>query len=276
MPNEPSSFSTDFFVEAGERDPVKAARDPARPLPKRFYKEATVGDADGGFSVLLDGRPVNTPAKRRVVAPWRDLAEALAGEWATQGEFVDPSTMPLTKLANSALDGVAQQMAEVEAELVKYAASDLICYRAGEPESLAAAQRAAWDPLIAFARDRLGARLVLAEGVMFAAQPEESLAAMAAAVRAWVGEGQGAPFRLGALHVMTTLTGSLVIALAKALKEMGLVEAWAAAHIDEDFQMRSWGEDAEALARRAARFREMSAASFLADCATGPAGAPKV
>ena len=116
--------------------------------------------------------------------------------------------MPLTKLLNSAIDGVAEQMAEVEAEVVKYAASDLICYRAGEPESLVAAQSAAWDPLIAFARDRLGARLALAEGVMFVEQPQAALDAIAKAVRAHVGEGPGAPLRLAALHVMTTLTGS--------------------------------------------------------------------
>ncbi|MGJ0509762.1 MAG: ATP12 family chaperone protein [Methylocystis sp.] len=267
MPKDRSSFETDFFVESGERDPVKAARDPARPLPKRFYKEATVGEADGGFSILLDGRPVNTPARRRVVVPWRPLAEALAGEWAGQGETIDPSTMPLTKLVNSALDGVAHQMPAVEAELVKYGGSDMLCYRAAEPESLVAAQRAAWDPLLAFARDKLGARLGLAEGVMFAAQPEESLAALAAAVRAYVGEGPGAPLRLAALHVMTTLTGSLILALAKSLKAIDLAEAWAAAHIDEDFQMRTWGEDAEALERRAARFKEMAAAAFVSDCA---------
>lgn len=266
MPNEPTGFDADFFVPESERDPVKAARDPARPLPKRFYKEAGVGEAEGGFSVLLDGRPVNTPAKRRVIVPSRDLADALAAEWAGQGERVDPSTMPLTKLVNSASDGVARQMAEVEAELVKYAGSDLICYRAGEPESLAAAQRAAWDPLLAFARDRLGARMTLAESVMFAAQPEESVAALAAAVRAHVGEGAAAHLRLASLHVMTTLTGSLILALAKALNELELDAAWAAAHVDEDFQMRAWGEDAEALARRAARFREMAAAAFVSQC----------
>ncbi|MGE5388689.1 MAG: ATP12 family protein, partial [Hyphomicrobiales bacterium] len=104
MPKAPSGFDADFFVPDSERDPVKAARDPARQLPKRFYKEATVGAADGGFSILLDGRPVNTPAKRRIVVPSRDLAEALAAEWAGQGEAIDPSTMPLTKLVNSALD----------------------------------------------------------------------------------------------------------------------------------------------------------------------------
>jgi chaperone required for assembly of F1-ATPase len=267
MAKEPTGFDADFFVPEGERDSVKAARDPARPLPKRFYKEAGVAGAEGGFGVLLDGRPVNTPAKRRVVVPWRPLAEAMAAEWAAQGETIDPATMPLTKIVNSALDGVADRMAEVEAELVRYAGSDMICYRAGDPESLAAAQRAAWDPLVAFARDRLGARLALAEGVMFATQSEAALAALAAAVRAYVGEGQGAALRLTALHVMTTLTGSLAIALAKSLNEIDLATAWAAAHIDEDFQMRTWGEDAEALARRETRFREMTAAAFVADCA---------
>jgi chaperone required for assembly of F1-ATPase len=267
MAKDPTGFDADFFVPEGERDPVKAARDAARPLPKRFYKEASVAEAQGGFGILLDGRPVNTPAKRRVVVPWRPLAEAMAAEWAAQGETIDPATMPLTKLVNSALDGVADHMAEVEAELARYAASDMICYRAGDPESLVAAQRTAWDPLVGFVRDRVGARLALAEGVMFATQPEEALAALAAAVRAWVGEGQGAALRLTALHVMTTLTGSLSIALAKALNEIDLATAWGAAHIDEDFQMRTWGEDAEALARRENRFCEMTAAAFVADCA---------
>ncbi|WP_442754187.1 ATP12 family chaperone protein [Methylocystis sp. JAN1] len=266
MPNEPTGFDADFFVPESERDPVKAARDPARPLPKRFYKQATVGEAEGGFSILLDGRPVNTPAKRRVVVPSRELAEALAAEWAAQGEKIDPAAMPLTKLVNTTIDGVAQQMEAVEAELVKYAGSDMICYRAGEPESLAAAQRAAWDPLLAFARDRLGARLTLAEGVAFAAQPAATIEALSAAIRADVGEGPGAALRLAALHVMTTLTGSLILALAKSLNEIDLAAAWAAAHIDEDFQMRAWGEDAEALARREARFKEMAAAAFVSDC----------
>lgn len=273
MAKEPTGFDADFFVPEGERDPVKAARDPARPLPKRFYKEAGVSEADGGFGVLLDGRPVNTPARRRVVVPWLPLAEALAGEWAAQGETIDPATMPLTKLVNSALDGVADHMAEVEAELVRYGGSDLICYRAGDPESLVAAQSAAWDPLVGFARDRLGARLALAEGVMFAAQPEAALEAFAAAVRAYVGEGAGASLRLTALHVMTTLTGSLTLGLAKALNEIDLATAWTAAHIDEDFQMRTWGADAEALARRESRLREMTAAAFVADCAAGASSA---
>jgi chaperone required for assembly of F1-ATPase len=172
--------------------------------------------------------------------------------------------MPLTKLMNTALDGVAGQMAEVEAEVAKYAASDLICYRAGAPESLAAAQSSAWDPLVAFARDRLGAKLALAEGVMFIEQPQEALDAFARAVRDYVGEGPSAPLRLAALHVMTTLTGSAIIALATALRKLDAAAAWAAANVDEDWQMRAWGADAEALARRAERLKEFEAAATLA------------
>jgi len=265
---EENDLGADIFVTAGEREPVKAARDPARPLPKRFYERATVGAAADGFEVLLDGRPVNTPARRRLKVPSRALAEALAAEWAAQGETIDPSTMPLTRLANTALDGVADQMSAVEAELVKYAASDLICYRAGEPEGLVAAQANAWDPVVAFVRDRLGGRLALAEGVMFVAQSEATLAALTAAVRHWMGQGPAAAFRLAALYEMTTLTGSLALALALAHGAMPLDTVWAAAHVDEDFQMRTWGADAEAQARRARRFVDMRAAASMARMST--------
>lgn len=263
MSKEPTGLDSDFFVSASERDPVKAARDPARALPKRFYKEAVAAPAEGAFGIFLDGRPVNTPARRPLVAPSQPLADAIAAEWAKQGETIDPATMPLTKLVNTALDGVTARMADVEAEIVKYAASDLICYRAGEPESLVAAQAAAWDPLVAFAREKLGAKLALAEGVMFIAQPHAALDAIARAVRHQVGEGAGAALRLAALHVMTTLAGSAVIALATALREIDAGAAFDAANVDEDWQMRAWGADAEALARRASRFQEFEAAAIL-------------
>ncbi len=263
MSKEPTGLDADFFVSPEERDPVEAARGPSRPLPKRFYKVAVAAPADGGYGIFLDGRPVNTPARRPLVAPSRPLAEAIAAEWASQGETINPATMPLTKLANTALDGVAAQMAEVEVDIAKYAASDLICYRAGEPESLAAAQSAAWDPVVAFARDKIGAKFALAEGVMFIEQPQEALDAFARALREHVGEGAGAPLRLAALSVMTTLSGSAVIALATALREIDMAAAWDAAHVDEDWQMRAWGADAEAMARRAARFKEFEAAATL-------------
>jgi chaperone required for assembly of F1-ATPase len=263
MSKEKAGFDAEFFVSPEERDPVKAAREPARPLPKRFYKAAVTGPAEGGYGVFLDGQPVNTPARRPLVVPSQPLAEAIAAEWQKQGETIDPATMPLTKLANTALDGVATQMADVEAEIAKYAASDLICYRAGEPESLAAAQCAAWDPLVAFARDQLGAKLALAEGVMFIEQPQEALDAIARALRQYVGEGPGAPLRLAALNVMTTLTGSAIIALAAALHQIDARTAWDAANVDEDWQMRAWGADPEAMARRATRHREFEAATNL-------------
>ncbi|MGJ0620258.1 MAG: ATP12 family chaperone protein [Methylocystis sp.] len=268
MSKEPAGLDSDFSLSATERDPVQAAREPARALPKRFYKEAVAAPAIGGYGIFLDGRQVNTPAKRPLVAPFRPLMEAVAAEWAGQGETIDPATMPLTKLMNTALDGVAGRMAEVEAEIVRYAASDLICYRAGAPESLAAAQSAALDPLVAFARDRFGARFALAEGVMFIEQPQEALDAFARALRDYVGEGAGAPLRLAALHVMTTLTGSAVIALATALQNIDLAMAWEAANVDEDWQMRAWGADAEALARRAARLNEFEAAATLSRLST--------
>ena len=263
MSKEPTGLEAEFFVSPEERDPVKAAREPARALPKRFYKEAVAAPTEGGYGVFLDGRPVNTPARRPLVAPSRLLMEEVAAEWAGQGETIDPATMPLTKLMNTSLDGVAAQMADVEAEIVKYASSDLICYRAGAPESFAAAQSTAWDPLVAFARDKLGAKFALAEGVMFIEQPQEALDAFARAVRDYVGEGASAPLRLAALHVMTTLTGSAVIALATALRELDVAMAWNAANVDEDWQMRAWGADAEALARRAARLNEFEAAATL-------------
>jgi chaperone required for assembly of F1-ATPase len=263
MSKEPTGLDSDFFVSPSERDPVKAARELARALPKRFYKEAVAAPSEGGYGIFLDGRPVNTPARRPLVAPSRPLAEAIAAEWADQGETIDPATMPLTKLMNTALDGVAAQMAEVEADVAKYAASDLICYRTGEPESLAAAQAAVWDPLVAFARDRLGTKFALAEGVMFVEQPQAALGAFGRALREYVGEGASAPLRLAALSVMTTLTGSVVIALATALREIDAADAWDAANVDEDWQMRAWGADAEAMARRAARFKEFEAAATL-------------
>jgi chaperone required for assembly of F1-ATPase len=272
MSKDASGLGADFFVAPTERDPVKAARDPARALPKRFYKQASVTCAADGFEILLDGRPVNTPAKRRLAAPSVDLAQALAAEWAAQGEMIDPSTMPLNRLANTAIDGVAGKMAVVEEELLKYAASDLICYRAEGPDALVQAQAEAWDPIIAFVRERLGARLTLAEGVMFVAQPDSARAALAAAVRDRVGTGAGAPFRLAALYDMTTLTGSLALALALALGAISLDAAWAAVHVDEDCQMRVWGSDTEALARRARRFSEMRAAAVMAELAAASAG----
>ncbi|HLJ70777.1 MAG TPA: ATP12 family protein [Roseiarcus sp.] len=240
-----------------EPGPMRAAQANMRPpLPKRFYISAGVAPREGGFALTLDGRGARTPAKNLLILPTRPLAEIIVAEWDAQGETIDPATMPATRLANSAIDGVQPKIPEVRLEIAAYAGADLLCYRAGEPESLVEAQAAAWDPVLDWARDELGARFILSEGVRHVAQPEPALQAVGAAL-----ETIGDPFALAALHVMTTLTGSALLALAVARRRLSAEEAWRAAHVDEDFQISRWGEDAEAAARRAARWREMAAAA---------------
>jgi chaperone required for assembly of F1-ATPase len=254
-------LSTDIFISPEERDPLKLARKGARPaLPKRFYKEVAVAPGADGFVITLDGRKLKTPAKADLILPTHAAAEALAEEWRAQGEDIDPRTMPLTRLVNSALDGVAREIESVIADIVRYAGSDLVCYRAAEPAALVAAQSQAWDPVLAFARDELGARFICVEGITFAEQPARAVAAVREAIVQSTGER---PFAVAALHVMTTLTGSVLLALAVARRELTPEAAWNAAHVDEDFQMRVWGADLEALERRARRFEEMQAATKL-------------
>jgi len=237
-------------------DPVEAARRAVRPqLRKRFYKRVDVAaEGASGFAVTLDGRPVRTPARNPLAAPVHSLAQGIADEWNAQAEFIDPSTMPLTRLANTIVDGVATMSPEVRAEIAKYLGDDLLFYRADAPDGLIARQAAAWDPILDWARDTLGTRFVVSQGVMHVGQPESALAAAAAAISddAW---------RLGALHAVTTLTGSALIALALLHGQISVDEAWAAAHIDEDWNMDFWGRDALAMERRAFRFKEMQAAA---------------
>ncbi|MDH7794459.1 MULTISPECIES: ATP12 family protein [unclassified Beijerinckia] len=253
----------DLLPTTGENiDPVEMARrDQRKALPRRFYKNADTREEDGQFTLVLDGRPALTPARNQLAVPDARLAQLLVAEWEAQKEVIDPSAMPLTRLVNSALDGVARDIAAVQAEVVKYAGSDLLCYRAGEPETLAAAQRQAWDPVIAWMRETHGARFVLAEGVMHAAQPEETLAAVHAVVADLTGQGVAAPLKAAALNTVTTLTGSALLALALASGKLAADEAWAAAQVDEDYQMRVWGADAEAVERQARRKIEMDAAA---------------
>jgi chaperone required for assembly of F1-ATPase len=225
------------------------------PKVRRFYKEAGVGETRGGFALTLDGRVARTPAKRPLVAPTRALAEALAAEWATQGETIAPETMPLTRLAHSALDGVAAALEATIAEIVNYAGGDLVCYRASEPEALAGRQAAAFDPVLAFAEAEFGARFALAGGIMHVPQPEASLAKVRAAIAR-------EPFAVTALHTLTALSGSVLIALMVARGATTPEAAWAAAHVDEDFQIERWGADEEAMRRREARWRDFAAAAF--------------
>ena len=252
----------DLFEEMSSTaplDPTEAARRGMRPrLRRRFYQHAGVADEGAGFGITLDGRPVRTPARRALVVPSRELAEAMVAEWDAQADVVDPARMPLTRLANTVIDGVADQSAAVAAEVEKYLGSDLVLYRADGPDGLVARQAAAWDPILAFARDVLGARFLATAGMMFVAQSPEAVATAAAAIPR--GSGRAA-WRLGALHSMTTLTGSALIALAYAGGALPLDQAWSAAHVDEDWNMDLWGRDVLALDRRAYRFAEMQAAA---------------
>jgi chaperone required for assembly of F1-ATPase len=245
-------------------DPIAMARrDLNKALPRRFYKEASAGERDGGFVLILDGRAAKSPGGNRLALPCLAAARALADEWSVQGEWIDLASMPLTRIVNSAIDGVACLLEATVDEIVRYAGVDLICYRAPAPRTLTEAQAAAWDPILAFACEKLGAHFICTEGVVFVEQPEPARAAVKEAVKRIANSGAAAPFVLAALHVMTTLTSSVLLALAVAHGAHTPAEAWTAAHVDEDFEMRAWGEDAEALRRRARQWREMEAAARL-------------
>jgi chaperone required for assembly of F1-ATPase len=245
----------DFFEKAAPENPMESARRGARPiLRKRFYEHASTAPEGPLYAVRLDDKSVRTPAGRLLAAPTLALAQALAAEWEAQRDVIDPAKMPLTRLANSIIDGVSERSAPVAEEVARYLASDLICYRAGSPRGLVERQARHWDPIVEWARDGLGARLLLAEGVMHPTQPEAALAAAGAAI-------PGDPWRLGALHSVTTLTGSALLALALAQGRITADEAWTAAHVDEDWNMEQWGRDELALERRAYRYAELQAAA---------------
>lgn len=245
----------DLFETQPPADPHEAARRSVRPvLRRRFYAKASVTTQSDRHAVCLDGKPVNTPAHRLLAAPTVALAEAIAAEWQAQQDVIDPAAMPLTRLANAIIDGVSDAPELVAEEIAKYLASDLLFYRAGEPQGLRERQARHWDPILAWAREILGAQFKLGEGIIHVAQPASALAAARAAIPT-------DPWRLGAVHVVTTLTGSALIALAMARGRLSAEAAWQAAHVDEDWNMEQWGRDQLALERRDFRFAELQAAA---------------
>lgn len=207
---------------------------------KRFWTEATVAAAEGGWTVRLDNRPVKTPAKSPLIVPTQALAHAIAAEWDAQTGEVKPDTMPFTRAANSAIDKVAPQRDAVVAIIAAYGASDLLCYRAPGPEALAMRQSQAWDPLLDWADAEFGARLAVTAGVMPVAQDALALDRLAQAV------GALDAFQIAAFHDLVSLSGSLVIALAVLRGRLAADSAWALSRIDEDWQIEEWGEDEEA------------------------------
>lgn len=227
---------------------------------KRFWEKTDVGPVEGGYAVTLDGRGVKTPAKASLVVPTRALADAIAKEWAAQENDVDPGTMPVTRTANSAIDKVAVQQAEVAGLLADYADSDLLCYRAERPDELVARQAAAWDPYLDWAAKELGASLVPVTGVMHAPQDGESLERLRDLTH------QLSTFELAAFHDLVSLTGSLVLGFAAA-RDFADVEAiWLASRVDEIWQAEQWGADEEAVAAETLKKSEFLHAKAFFGC----------
>ena len=220
---------------------------------KRFYTDATTRAGVDGLEVLLDGRPVKTPAKHPLLLPNQPLADAVAAEWQAQGETIDPRTMPLTGLANAAIDRVAPEPSAFARSIALYGESDLLCYRAEHPAELVQAQADAWDPLLGWARRRFDIDFEVVGGIVHRAQHPLTLERLSQAVAA------RDAFALAALSQFVTLSGSLVIGLALAEGAVTADEAWTAASVDERYQAARWGEDAEA-----ARVQEARRADFLA------------
>jgi chaperone required for assembly of F1-ATPase len=223
---------------------------------RRFYRLAEAG---AGRDILLDGRPVRTPGRVPLAVPTQALAEAIADEWNAQGDRIDPRAMPLTGLANAAIDRVAPDPQAFADGLSAYGESDLLCYRAEGPDKLAARQSESWDPILAWAQQRYDLVFELAMGVIHMPQPPDTIARLRAAVAA------RDPFQLAGLSPLVTISGSLIVALALAEGAISLDTAWAAASLDEQWQAEQWGEDAEATAALANRRRDFAAAArFLA------------
>lgn len=247
----------DLFETFAGDDPITAAQRATRPARRRrFYQKVAVEEAGGEHRIVLDGKPVRTPARRTLAAPTRAIAQALAAEWDAQRDMIDPAQMPLTRLANAIIDGVVDSPGPVAAEIEKYLASDLLFYRANSPHRLRERQAQQWDPVLNWARDALGARFEIGEGIVHVAQPEAALRVACAAI-------PRDPWRLGALHVATTLTGSALIALALSRGALSVDAAWQAAHVDEDWNIEQWGRDEMALERRVSRRAEFEAAATI-------------
>lgn len=248
--------------EEAAKDPEQRARDLSkRELPKRFYKEATYAETDRGYVIHLDGRPVKTPGKASLSLPNEKLAASVSAEWAAQEKEINPATMPLTRITNSALDAVSVRAGEVLDDIVRFAGNDALCYRADDPQSLVDTQRMLWDPVVDWAGDLLGGRFVLIEGVIHAAQPDALLASYKERLA-----GETA-LRLAALHTVTSLTGSALLALGLREGRIDAEAAWTAAHVEEDHNIERWGEDAEAAQIRAYKRTEFDAAVLILETA---------
>jgi chaperone required for assembly of F1-ATPase len=221
---------------------------------KRFYKTVAVAQAGDGFAVLLDGKPVKTPARHALTLPTQTLAAAIAAEWRGQGTEIIVTTMPLLRLANTVIDGIAANREQVIGAILRFGENDLLCYRAHQPPELLARQRAGWDPWLDWARQKHGAAMTVAEGLTHVDQMPEALAALRRPLE------ELDAFTLGGLHVIASITGSTVLALAVAAGEISGAQAFELSRIDEIYQAEKWGQDAEAAKRATALAHELDKA----------------
>ena len=222
---------------------------------KRFWTDVALNETSGGWSIALDQRLLKTPARETLLVGSRPLGEAIADEWRACGEEIDPRAMPLTGLANAAIDHVAPAPARFAADLAQYAEGDLLCYRAEHPPKLVAAQAAAWDPLLDWARQRFDVAFVVTAGIVHVPQPQDTIARLSGALP------EEAPFALAALSPIVTIGGSLVTALALYERAIDLDAAWAAVSLDDRWQIEHWGADDEAVASLANRQADFAAAA---------------
>ena len=227
-------------------------------LPKRFYKTVTVVGAGDRFTLELDGRSLKTPSRHALAVPRHPIAEAIAAEWEAQETHIDPGTMPVTRLANTIVDGIAGNPRPILDEVGRYIETDMLFYRAGEPARLVERQRLEWDPILSWAHETLGHRFELTEGVMHVAQPGEALEAYRMRIA-----GLSDAFLIGAFQQIVSLTGSALIGLAVLEGRLSAEEAWRLAHLDEDWNIEQWGADEEATELRERRWRDMQAAMVM-------------
>lgn len=233
-------------------------------LPKRFYKDAAVVPVDGGFAVGLDGRVPKTPGMKQVVVPIASLAQVMADEWAAQGEFIDPQTMPMVRLVNSAVEAGEETMPALREEIVKYAGNDLLLYRADAPEVLVRRQEEIWDAALVRLARHFGVSFQPTIGIIHQPQPAATLSRLGKAL-----ESEGL-FPLTAMNAITSITGSGLLALALRHRLLEPEDVWAAAHVDEDHNIAMWGEVSEITERRAKRRKEFDAAVRLLELVDGP------
>ncbi|MEO0329340.1 MAG: ATP12 family protein [Pseudomonadota bacterium] len=243
-------------IDAGKVGPGKSNRDRDKPVfPKRFYEKVGVSTYNNEYIVELDGKGIRTPGAQRLSLPTEVSAHLVRDEWDAIETEINPLKMPITRIANTAIDGVATQIQAVMEDIIRYAGTDLLCYRADTPEGLVAKQREYWDSALDWAGESMQAHFEIVTGIMHISQPKLAIDALGTKLKAY-----NDPFRLACIHVLTTLSGSAILALAVAEKHMDAHSAWTAAHVDEDWNISQWGEDYEAAQRRQQRWGDFEAA----------------